>query len=228
MERTDVLPTFIQHSRKCKIPIFKIKRKQECILVGCVPPAHWPYLVVSYACPPCHHACPPTTTDTTLPPCTPPTTAHAPCHHAHPLPSHMPPTTMHAPATTHPPTTTHAPHHHTTPSAMHASPLWTDRHLQKHNLCKLRLWVVKMRACFLSSRCGSRIWSRGAAGSETESCRCSEAKSCERSEQIATGVQGPLKGPGSFWVFNAQICILPHSRDSFSLIFDIYFNTKSW
>ena len=35
-----------------------------------------------------------------------------------------------------------------------------------------------------------------------------------------------LKG-ASFWVFNAQICILPHSRDSFSLIFDIYFNTKS-
>ena len=35
-----------------------------------------------------------------------------------------------------------------------------------------------------------------------------------------------LKGPGSFWVFNAQICILTHSRDSFSLIFDIYFDTK--
>ena len=27
------------------------------------------------------------------------------------------------------------------------------------------------------------------------------------------GVQGPLKGPGSFWVFDAQICILTHSRD---------------
>ena len=37
----------------------------------------------------------------------------------------------------------------------------------------------------------------------------------------------PLKGPGSFWVFNAQISILPHSRDSFSLIFDIYCNIKS-
>ena len=32
---------------------------------------------------------------------------------------------------------------------------------------------------------------------------------------------------GSFWVFDAQICILTHSRDSFSLIFDIYFDTKS-
>ena len=41
---------------------------------------------------------------------------------------------------------------------------------------------------------------------------------------FAAGVQGLLKG---FWVFYAQICILPHSRDSFSLIFDIYFNTKS-
>ena len=67
----------------------------------------------------------------------------------------------------------------------------------------------------------------GAPGSEAESCRCSEAESHERSEQIAAGVQGPQVGPGSFWVFNAQICILPHSRDSFSLIYDIYFNTKS-
>ena len=68
----------------------------------------------------------------------------------------------------------------------------------------------------------------GAPGADAESCRCSEAESCERSEQFAAGVQGPLKGPGGFWVSNAQICILPHSRDSFSLIFDIYFNTKSW
>ena len=67
----------------------------------------------------------------------------------------------------------------------------------------------------------------GGPGAEAESCRRSEAELCERSEQFAAGVQGPLKGPGSFWVFNAQICILPHSRDSFSLIFDIYFNTKS-
>ena len=66
-----------------------------------------------------------------------------------------------------------------------------------------------------------------APGAEAESCRRSEAELREQSEQFAAGVQGPLKGPGSFWVFNAQICILPHSRDSFSLIFDIYFNTKS-
>ena len=34
--------------------------KQKCIPVGCVPPAHWPYLVVSYARPPRkNHACPP-------------------------------------------------------------------------------------------------------------------------------------------------------------------------
>ena len=67
----------------------------------------------------------------------------------------------------------------------------------------------------------------GAPASEAESCRHSEAESCERSEHSAAGVQGPLKGPGSFWVFDAQICILTHSRDSFSLIFDIYFDTKS-
>ena len=67
----------------------------------------------------------------------------------------------------------------------------------------------------------------GAPASEAESCRRSEAESCERSEHSAAGVQGPLKGPGSFWVFDAQICILTHSRHSFSLIFDIYFDTKS-
>ena len=67
----------------------------------------------------------------------------------------------------------------------------------------------------------------GAPASEAESCRRSEVESCERSEHSAAGVQGLLKGPGSFWVFDAQICILTHSRDSFSLIFDIYFDTKS-
>ena len=68
---------------------------------------------------------------------------------------------------------------------------------------------------------------KGGPGSETESCRCSEVESCEQSKQFVARVQGLLKGPGSFWVFNAQICILPHSRDSFSLIFNIYFNIKS-
>ena len=68
----------------------------------------------------------------------------------------------------------------------------------------------------------------GGPACKAESCRCGEAESREWSEQSAAGVQGPLKGPGSFWVFNAQICILTHSRDSFSLIFDIYFDTKCW
>ena len=67
---------------------------------------------------------------------------------------------------------------------------------------------------------------KGVPASEAESCRHSKVESRERSEQSVAGVQGPLKGPGSFWVFNAQICILTHSRDSFSLIFDIYFDTK--
>ena len=66
----------------------------------------------------------------------------------------------------------------------------------------------------------------GAPASEAESCRHSEAELRERSEHSAAGVQGPLKGPGSFWVFDAQICILTHSRDSFSLIFDIYLTPK--
>ena len=61
----------------------------------------------------------------------------------------------------------------------------------------------------------------GAPASEAESCRRSEVSI------LRPGVQGPLKGPGSFWVFDAQICILTHSRECFSLIFDIYFDTKS-
>ena len=68
----------------------------------------------------------------------------------------------------------------------------------------------------------------GAPASEAKSCRRSEAELHERSKHSAAGVQGPLKGPGSFWVFDAQICIFTHSRDSFSLIFDIFFDTKSW
>ena len=56
--------------------------------------------------------------------------------------------------------------------------------------------------------------------------RLKVADVAEWSKLSATEVQGLLKGPGSFWVFIAQIYILPHSRDSFSLTFDIYFNTK--
>ena len=59
---------------------------------------------------------------------------------------------------------------------------------------------------------------KGGQASEVENCRHSEVESHEQSEPLAAGVQGPLKGPGSFWVFNAKICILLHSRDSFSLI----------
>ena len=64
---------------------------------------------------------------------------------------------------------------------------------------------------------------KGSLASETKSCQYSGAEWCKPSELSVAG----LKGPGSFWIFNGQICILLHSRDSFSLIFDIHFNTKS-
>ena len=48
----------------------------------------------------------------------------------------------------------------------------------------------------------------GAPGSDPESCRCSEVESREQSKQFVAKVQGPPKGPGSFWVFNAQICTI--------------------
>ena len=126
--------------------------KQECIPVGCVPPTHWPYLIVSamHAPPPCMspchahppamhapcHACPlpcmpPTmhvphhtcpTCHTCPPPCNPPAT-HAPCH-AHPPPC-MPPAT-HTPAM-HPPAM-HAPCHVHPPPCMPPLPcmLWQN------------------------------------------------------------------------------------------------------
>ena len=56
----------------------------------------------------------------------------------------------------------------------------------------------------------------GGPASEAESCRHSKVESRKRSEHSAARVQGPLKGPGSFWVFDAQICIFTHSRDFFS------------
>ena len=82
-----------------------------------------------HACPPCH-AGPPAC----RPPCHagPPTATHAPLPHMPHL-RHMPPA-MYAPLPCTPPC--HA-------SPRHASPPWTDRHLWKHNLRKLRLRAVK-------------------------------------------------------------------------------------
>ena len=115
-------------------------QKQECIPVGCVPPAHWLYLILSagecmhathaplphmptlphcHTCP--HHACPL--------PCMPP------CHACHP--PHTPFPATHAPATQDP-STMHVP-------LPHIPPPWTDRHLWKHNLRKLRLRAVMMK-----------------------------------------------------------------------------------
>ena len=76
--------------------------KQECIPVGCVPPAHWPYLrISSYPMhtpleqprmpPQSNHACPPEQ------PCTPPRSNHA-CPPPPGATTHAPPgATMHAP-----------------------------------------------------------------------------------------------------------------------------------
>ena len=102
---------------------FNFTIQQECIPVGCVPPAHWLYLIISYACPPrknhaCppaprkNHACPPRSNHAPpqekpcLPPwkkpCTPPgKTTHTPLEKT----MHTPQKKPHTPpgATTHPP-----------------------------------------------------------------------------------------------------------------------------
>ena len=44
---------------------------------------------------------------------------------------------------------------------------------------------------------------------------------------LQLGSRAQLRALEAFWIFNAQMCILSHFKDSFSLIFDTYFNTKS-
>ena len=103
---------------------------QECIPVGCVPPAHWPYLVISYAPPlatthtPRNHACPPATTHAPNNHAHTPATMHTPLQpHTPPLQPHMPPATMHAPsASMHAPPQPHMPpgNHACPPATTHA------------------------------------------------------------------------------------------------------------
>ena len=63
----------------------------------------------------------------------------------------------------------------------------------------------------------------GGPASEAKSCQHSGAESHEQSELSVARVQGPLKGLEFFGFFNAQIF-----SHIFSLIFDMYFNIKSW
>ena len=67
------------------------------------------------------------------------------------------------------------------------------------------------------TRYGSRILPRGWGQFQ----RLNDADMAKESELLVARVQGLLEGPGSFQVFSAQICIIPHSRDSFPLISDI-------
>ena len=60
---------------------------------------------------------------------------------------------------------------------------------------------------------------KGGPASEAKSCRCSKAEAHEQSKQSAAGVQGLLKSPGSFWVFNAQICTFSHILETLFLSF---------
>ena len=61
--------------------------------------------------------------------------------------------------------------------------------------------------------------SRG-GGPASEAKVADIVESCEQRELFVSGVNSPLYGPGIFWVFNAQLCSLFQSRDTFSLIFD--------
>ena len=91
--------------------------QQECIPVGCVPPAHWPYAVAVVSVLP-------RMPTTRLPPCTPPT-MHAPQ-------PHMPPRPCMAPACV--PPTTHA-------------PLDRITNTWKYNLAPTSLRAVKIQSC---------------------------------------------------------------------------------
>ena len=45
---------------------------------------------------------------------------------------------------------------------------------------------------------------KGCPGSEAGICQHSKAELHDQRKQFVAGVQGLLKGPGSFWVFKAQ------------------------
>ena len=53
----------------------------------------------------------------------------------------------------------------------------------------------------------ARIWSRGRGPASEAEQSCTSKVSY---------YQGLLKGCGSFWIFNAQMCILPHSRELYN------------
>ena len=55
----------------------------------------------------------------------------------------------------------------------------------------------------------------GGPASEAESGQCIAAELYKQSQPIVAGVWGSYAGCGSFWIFNAQMYILPHSRDFF-------------
>ena len=56
---------------------------------------------------------------------------------------------------------------------------------------------------------------KGVPASEAESCQCSGEVMQATYDLSVAKVQGLLKGSQSFWMLNAQISILPHSRDFF-------------
>ena len=63
-------------------------------------------------------------------------------------------------------------------------------------------------------------FAKGTPDCEAESRWHSKAKLHEQSELSAGGAQG-LLWSWKVWRFNAQTCILQHSKDPFSFIFDI-------
>ena len=94
----------------------------------------------------------------------------------------------------------------------------TDRCLWKYYFAATSLQtIITWYASVCNKCCNYQVqnqdFAKGAPTSEAESCWCSKVELHEQRKLFATVVQNPLKGPGSFWVFNAQICILPLSKD---------------
>ena len=141
--------------------------KQECIPVGCVPPAAVAVSPAMYA--PCH-ACPPAThvpfAMHTFLPCMFPSPCMPPFHQTHPSLPHMPPFTMHAPPlpcmppfTMYPPFTMHAPLCHTCPLTTQAPSL---PHMPL-SPCMPLLWTE-----WLTDRCKTLSSANSFAGSNNE------------------------------------------------------------
>ena len=99
---------------------------------------------------------------------------------------------------------------------------------KKHLFTQVETLTQKLTKYTDNIRCGSRIWSRG--GPQVLRLKVADVakRSCaSEASNLRPGSRAHLRALEAFGFLMLKYAFSPHSRDSFSLIFDIYFNTKS-